>query len=303
MNFLPGINHYSTLGGSLYTDSIQNYRTSSLNGTATDRLQFVNDPTLTMNVTGGLEFANNNGQGQLNSKVGADVKKGLAPNYGITGTVGQNSFNTPMSQTINGFIWDTDVMLNDQSQLQRESDYYAGIGGYATYNRLYSELKLMGNTSTNKIVYVGQPEGIPGSFGTNPIIVQNMPGTQYYVNVAFNNTYTLTESFRALVNYQFSTLKQVTYSPQNTVNLGVVYTVGSYTITPTMNYYQGMYGGLYQTEALNPFWTFDIKNTYQLNSQVALNLLIGNLLNATPDYKQGYPIAGRVVTFSVQTAF
>lgn len=297
-SFMPGVNHYSHLEGQLYTDAIQNYRTTSLNGTATDKLQFVNDPTLTMNLTGGLEFANNSGQGQLNSKVGADVKKGLSQNYGITGTLGQNSFNTPMSQTLNGFIWNSDVMLNGQSQLQRESQMYAGIGGYATYNQLYSEVKLTGNTSTNTIVYVGVPDGT-----TNPIIVENMPGTQYSWNVTFNNTYTITEDFRALFNYQFSTLKQVTYSPQNTVNMGVVYTVGAYSITPTMNYYQGMYGALYQNDALNPFWTFNIKNTYQLNPNVALNLLIGNLFNATPDYKQGYPIAGRVVTFSVQTAF
>ncbi len=106
------------------------------------------------------------------------------------------------------------------------------------------------------------------------------------------------------VHKSVSSYKELTYSPELTVNSYIKITPCEYfSITPLVEYVSKRYTDLSGTDFLDPYFLVNLYMTINLNDKMKFDFAITNITDENYSYRYGYPMAGRTYSIAFSGEF
>lgn len=215
----------------------------------------------------------------------------------------KDTINKEYRTLLKDFVFDDDIIV--AGDLKNQEDTMIELTGTYMKEKLYATIGAAYKYSKDKIVFSELKDPITPS---NPLILGDSILGMYnhfesldWIELKLEGSYSFSD-IRAKLKYVYSTLNEIGFSPENTINLDLIYAKNKFETRLSDVYYSGMYDSSEKINSttnntnrneIKGYNVLSWYNTYKVNDSLELGLNIENLIGENADYKTGYPISDR----------
>jgi len=221
-------------------------------------------------------------------KADKEINEKMNLSFGIE----KNDFQKSSKELINSFEFDNDILPFKLSQLENEKNLKSKISLFYNEKKYYMEGSITNINSENKIIYKQNKTEILNEI---PIELDNKAEKLNWQELELKGSYTYNDNYRGEIKYIYKTLDEINFSPQNRINLNLIYNNKNYKLNLEGMYYSKMYSDILLKNKLDGYKIINLYNSYQFSETLNLNLKFLNLLNANAEKKEEYSIFSRKI--------
>lgn len=255
-------------------------------------------------VSGGIESAKKETMDdEVNYFAKLKGTKRLTDNFEASIIVEKNTMNKDYKTILNSFIYDDDIIAT--GDLNNEDQFDLGIEGVYMQENYMLSIGATHKYVKNKLVFseLRNPLDETQLFinGDSIIGITNHFETLNWMELTAK-AYAEYGDFKTNMKYIFSTLKDVGFSPKNTIDVDFIYSKNRFETKLNDRFYSNMFNSEYKIsksvvntnrKEIENYNILSWYNTYRLSETVTVGFNIENILGENKDYKTNYPLSDR----------